>query len=1020
MNFKCLILLLLIVCSPAQAKDSFPAGEGLSDYTQFRLFPHVNKAYRLTEQSRYTEAVPIWKDALNVSPYNSVVTKELVAAYLELKEFQNAERLIEQFLTINSADEEFQSLQIEVLIEAIEHGDGEALERAIEKLKDDRIDKKQRLHLLYVVSNYNYQHGQKDDALNLIKTHLFLENTDFVVHEAFANILLKEQRLEDVELLLKDNQFSHSNAGKQTREALLQAYIGNGNGKETQALQQFSILNDQHSLTKGEIDQWTVLLIKRNEITKADQLLALQTDNFDAQLKRAYINLKAGRDQQTKAPLNNAIKLIKTADQERQVLTLAAELVSKQKQLSPYYYEHKVKFSENTQLWRANAVNIAEQQDDYLQAIKLLSAKKNRTKQDRQTIAELYQKQGNSSKSKLIYQQLNQDYPTDWKILANYSYLLIESGQQNVAYEHLIKSYPFKGATTVEAETLKSYMFELASGLDNNELERQLLILPNTSFNKSERQQLAVLWLQVGYCDKAQNLYSKPYSRKNMLNLGHCFKQSGSVYAYDYFIQADQLRSGSDTQIELAYIEAESGQSQKAFNRWLMLTTGALDNKHYLQAAQTALSVEDITKAKLWLNQYENNNGEKKLAYWNLKAQLSKKTGDNNSALMSLQQAQNIEPTAQRLIQIAALQSPEQAAISRNQAEVLLRSALRADPENSRLSQELGYLLLSQQKPQEAILHFENSLKGMPDNYPMYQQISYLYLQNNDKAMARVWSDKATDNMDYYITEPVNGVSVEQLKFNKRRYNEQLNREYNLNFDLWYGKNSVAAYLPVAADNKEDNYANYWLLSLESNPDKYQTALGDVAVYGRLFGQNSSNQRVGSPGGVDMFGLGARLAPFENQSFYLYLEPQYHLNLDQADLMVRATASFFSTGKYSSEWHSDGNGWTEQELYVDAAYWSKDGDHAVTSKYSIGHNFKLSSSFDQAWTIKPYALLQASGNDLGGVSSVGAGLEFSLWSNGSETMAYSRKSTVKLEFTEAFKTYLDDDHGIGLTVRLAW
>ncbi|SQD80693.1 NfrA family protein [Moritella yayanosii] len=1018
MRLKYIILLLLIVCSSVQAKDSFPAGDGLSDYTQFRLFPHVDKAYRLTEQSRYAEAVPIWKDALNISPYNRVVTKELIATYLKLKEFQNADRLIEHYLSLNSTDNEFYALQIEVLIEAIEQGDNEALERAKEKLKDDRIDKQLRFHLLYEASHYSYEHGQKDDALNLIKTHLFLDNADFVVHLADANILLKEQRLEDVEQLLKDNQFSHSHAGKQIRQALLQAYVGRG--KDTQALQQFSILNEEHSLTKDEIDQWVVLLIKRNEISKADKLLALQTDNFDAQFKRVYINLKAGRDQQTRAPLNNAIKLIKTAEQERQVLILAAELVSKQKQLSLYYYEHEVKFSENTSLWRDTAVNIAEQNDDYRQAIQLLAAKKNLTKKDRQTIAELYQKQGNSDKYQLIYQQLNQDYPTDWKILANYSYQLIESDQQNVAYEHLIKSYPFKGATTVEAETLKSYMFELASGIDNSELERQLLMLPNTSFNDSERQQLAVLWMQVGYCDRARKLYSKPYRRKNMLNLGYCFKQNGSVYAYDYFIQADQLRSGSDTQIELAYIEAESGQQQKAFDRWLTLTTGTLENRHYLQAAQTALSVEEITQAKLWFNQYEKNKGEKKLAYWNFKAQLSKKTGDNTGALISLQQAQKIDPTAQRLIQIAALQSPEQAVVTRQQAELLLRSALLVDPDNSRLSQELGYLLLSEDKSQEAILHFENSLKGMPDNYPMYQQLSYLYLQNDNKEMAQVWSGKATENMNYYITEPVNGVSVEQLKFNKRRYNEQLEREYNLNFDLWYGKNSVPAYLPVAADDKENNYANYWQLLLESKPDKFKTALGDVAVYGRLFGQNSSTQRIGSPSGVDMLGLGARLAPFANQSFYLYAEPQYHLDLNQADLMVRATASFFSTGEYSSEWHNDGNGWTEQELYFDAAYWSKDGVHAVTSKYSIGHNFKLSSSFDQAWTIKPYGLLQVSGNDLGGVSSVGAGLEFNLWSNGSETVAYSRKSTVKLEFTRAFETYLDDDHGIGLTVRLAW
>ncbi len=101
-----------------------------------------------------------------------------------------------------------------------------------------------------------------------------------------------------------------------------------------------------------------------------------------------------------------------------------------------------------------------------------------------------------------------------------------------------------------------------------------------------------------------------------------------------------------------------------------------------------------------------------------------------------------------------------------------------------------------------------------------------------------------------------------------------------------------------------------------------------------------------------MLGVGVRWKPLRDQVIYLAAEQQIPLDHHhgQADVMLRASASFFNSGKYSDDWHPTGNGWMAQNLYLDAAHFVKADYQVYTADYRMSWHQKINGK----QTIEPY------------------------------------------------------------------
>ena len=1011
---KVLILGVLLSISHALfAKAEFPAGQGLSEYKQFLLYPHVDKAYRLVKQRKYQQAIPLWKDALNISADNIIVTEELVKTYIQLGLLDEAKALLNQQVKTYGENTRWSVLQFQLEIDAIDESEFEHL------LASKNLTNNKKVELIYQFSHHKFDSGETEYALKLLEQNLSIDNQAQLLHRSYGFLLLKKGDLAQVEQLLSLSSFKHDSAYIDINAQLLEVYIASHNNDA--ALKLFKKLDGKGELTKTQIKQWAFILESEGNDTDAEALLLSICCDFDAQLHATLLNTDNESYSTVMNQLHYTQRLISNYEQEQRYILLFSEIVNQRYQLAHHFFRYQVKFSNNHAFWLEHALNLASSKKSYPQLVKLLESEKHLIKKHKRLLADTYWLQGKKQNTIDRYRKLTRYYPQDSAISTQYISYLVADNREIEATKELKVVYPYGGYTSKEREVLTNYLLNFLADLDKKSLQKILLAeREKLTLTSTQAVSAAQLWAKIGYCDKAESLFPKPLQKKSLLSLAHCYKDSHSVYAYDYFLKADALGSDSQTMVALAYEEMNQGDVDNAYLHWKKAINKGIQPIHYLSASQVAIAQEDFVQAEMWLATYEVKKGEQNAFYWDLKAKLASQDNNDAFALTALENAQSLKPTNDRLIELAKLQSKDVAMNSYHQAELTLKQLYITSPNDSALAVKIGNLLVLQGKQKQAVPYFERSLKGQPDNYPMQQKISYLYLLTGDRNNATKWSAKATENIDYYITEPMNGVSVAEQKFNQKRYNEQLHRAYNLNVDFWNGKNSIPAYLPVEPLNDVDDYANYWNAELLTAPNAFVTDMGEFTFYGRMFGQNSGDNMLSGPSGVDLLGIGVKYKPFQSQGIYLIAEPQYYFEKENSEIMLRASASFFASDRYSPQWHVQGNGWTEQELYIDVAYWLESEEHSALAKYTLGHNFKIESNLQYGLTVKPFVLAQIAERTLGFDSRLGAGVAVQLWSGGNKTMAYKRKSTLELQVDKAVNTYLDDDVGVSLTMRLAW
>ncbi|MFO6425417.1 NfrA family protein [Motilimonas sp. KMU-193] len=1022
--YKLSLLLALLLSGSVLAKTDFPAGEGLSDFTQFRLYPFVDKAYQYMHKGQYGEAVKQWQHALTISPNNLVVEKELFKSYLALGQDASATQLLADFdkRTITNQGQllllsDIYILGLQAKLSSIQDATSDLLNHPLWQPSTAASEAKLN-QLLMASINLSQQDANYERAMRQLQRHLKLDKEPFNLHREYGYLLLKVGRNEALEALLVSQPFGQSKAAFALSGELIQVYINSGN--TSGALKWLAMRDNSQvgQLTPQEREQWITLLLETGEKEQAKRMLNQLPSDYRTQTLLTQLSSETGDLPLTREAAFKALAHIKNAKQEQEILDISAIHIAKHHVGLNDLVNYQVKFKQNTNQWQTLALNLAQEMQHWPSIITLLEDKQSTaslTQTEQALLVSAYQHQGMPNKAINLMQAL---YKQDANDLDQYSYLLMQQGKVQLASHELIKHYPFTRWSATRQQQLKSRLLVALNATGTtDQTHKALTQLQKQAVSNADKTVIAQQWLAIGQCEQAWQItqqLTKPLPQADLINLAYCFQPQDADKAYQVFKQSEQQGYNTQVQLELAYYEAQQGQNELAYRRWLQLSKQPdLAVKHRLAMASTALALSHWSQAEQWLTQYQQQNGEQNAQYWQLNAQLARALKQDEQALHSLQQLYSLQPSADVLSQMAQLQAPQQAAAS-------LDKALLLEPENSHLQAQRGYL--AQKLEQDnASQYFEQALIGMPTHYPWYEELAYQYVDQNEVALARQRLAVAVEHKDEYITTPtIDGISVQQHKYNLMRFNEQLNREYSVRLDYWQGENGLPVDLGLGAPNLTEPFAHYWSAEIEAKP--YALNLGDpkLSGYARIIGQQQTEQRFDSLSGATLAGIGLKYQPIKTQSWYLYLEPQYNFEQQKADLLLRTTASMLNQGKTSGDLHVEGNGWTEQELYFDASYSVERDEYNLLSKYKIGQHIKLKQSVSNAATIMPYTAVVASTSTYGEDLRVLAGVSINLWRDGSERYAYRQKHSFAIEFHHSVDTYLTDDNGITFKVNLAW
>ena len=247
-----------------------------------------------------------------------------------------------------------------------------------------------------------------------------------------------------------------------------------------------------------------------------------------------------------------------------------------------------------------------------------------------------------------------------------------------------------------------------------------------------------------------------------------------------------------------------------------------------------------------------------------------------------------------------------------------------------------------------------------------------------------------------------------QERFDFRRLHEDMGRRWTFSLDSTVGLRSGAVSSTnnnVGGSSPGQSYRSYGQLEAEYRIGRNVLVDGDLlSAYSRVFA-GSGDSGVVLPVKNPMLGAGVRWKPLRDYVFFLALEQQIPLDRGrgESDTMLRASASFLNSGKYSDEWHPNGAGWFANNLYLDAAQYLRQNNQAWTADYRASWHQKVA----HGQTLEPYAHVQVNGyrdEQTRGAQLGGVGVRWNIWTGESRYNAWPHKVSLGLEYQRTFHT----------------
>jgi adsorption protein A len=952
------IFLLMMVCAPSTFAQS-DWSKDLSARQRFMVFPHVDAGFRALNQKRFDTAIVEFKRAIALAPQNAALVGYLAETYAASGDLEKAIRTIDS--------KEVSIIQTSQLLE---------LKRLYTQRMTSLILKKAE--------------SLKDNAVLLRQ---YLKDNQPILDSAYAESVWIE--LLALSSTPKDNllqsyiqNFSENKFLKQRLSLLMLTKL--------EAFPQANQLIDQLSLTDlapfSQVDSLSYTLLSQGNPDQALRLLikafpfagASTAERYQLLNRLLIAESRANDKGQMKSFLENQRSQIQTSAQEREWLTLMGESVGQQ--LKPFV-DYQIQYRDNASLL------VAELQRR-LQSGAQLPAEVDWE----ETIAGLG--------------------PTIDTLLDTLTYRLVEAGSNAAAWDLMMARYPFNGMSSLLRE-------KFVTRLDMISLRQPSLLVASAQTrlsipldNVRLRGLQAAMLKHVGDCTGVRKVLgdlSNLYTASDWMMLGECYlKQQRSGLAQYAFEQAIKRQPTTEATRALAYVAYQNKNNVLAVQAWKeTIASGKLTSENWLAATITALAADEKNLATQWLEQYEQTQGKQTADYWAVKAGVLS-AESVLSAIVAMQTSLEIEPRASRYAELAGWQRQVG---DTSGAIVSLNAAIALAPNDGAIRTDLGFLEYNLGDLPEAQVQMQAALRLRPNDMRVTEQLAYIDQRLGDNDQSKRYIEESVDHLLRYPPQEQTPVRTESLYALRRMY-EDLSRRWTLSVD---GMSSSSPAASAQSPVPGQDFKSY--SQIEFDYRLGDPAINDgktVSVYGRVFGGSGPNNAA-LPVYAPMLGIGLRWKPFSDYVIYFAAEKQ--IPLDQgtsasANTMLRVSASFLNTGRYSDDWHPTGSGWFSQNLYLDSAYYLSTQAYALTADYRFGYHHKL----QQGQTIEPYTRLVATkiSSETSPDVRVGLGVRWNIWANQSRYSAYASKYYVGLEVQGAIKTYQNDRFAALLTMGVRW
>ena len=956
--FACLFV-SLPPASQAAAAGHADWDHGLTSYERFIVYPHIEKAFRASQEENLDEAIEHFEQAHKLAPEQTQIAIYLANAYEKKQNYDAAITLLKKQLSL---DPESQDIKLE--------------------LAQAQTKKAQTI----------LQHAESL-AGNSSTLREFLSKNQPVFTQAFDEYnwikLLARASNNTNNLLIRYKPIFQQNLIFQIEETIKFHLAGDNQNALSQYI---SRISPTLALNSNALDQVSYQLMTQQSYTQAIALLL------------------------------NAYPFVKTEADTREILLqrlALAQASTKDKSLLVKFVQRK-----------KTAPKSAAEEKEWLELLAIASPEDSRGLLNYQSAfesnkpiqAHLVLEQFESNQKNISAKQLTKFLPSIDALtpaqVDRVSFNLDQEGLPKEALSLLLEEYPFKSAST----QLRHVLFDRLSAITakNKELltPHDIAMLSTPLSTPAMRSKQSELLEALKHCTGVERVledYSIYYDADDWIRLGNCYqkqyKPGLAQFAYTWAYTKDNSIKTART---LAYQAFETKDFPTSLQMWEKVV-GSPDftAKDLKAATYTAVSIQNMTLASRWLRQYAAKGGKQDDEFWWLST-LTAPSASPDQAIKDIKRAIAIEPKVEYYEMLASLETKtgnERAAIES------LHQALELNPDNSSVEASLGYAYYHQEKMHDAEKYLDRALKMRPDDNRLIEQLAYTnqHLGQNEKAI--FFAERAIDNDDLYTAAEITP-AIENQRFGLRRMHEDLQRRWTFSVDAISG-NQIAS-VPNAPQPGL-NYKSYGQAEIayrlgDSAIDDGKT----ISVFSRIFAGNGTMNSA-LPLYAPVLAAGLRWKPFSNQVINLSVEEQIPLDQGQsppANTLLRISASFFNSGKYSDEWHPAAQGWMAQNLYLDAAYYIANQLSSLTADYRMSYHNKLGEN----QTLEPYSHIQW--NSLNQQTQpdvrMGMGVRWNIWGNESHYSAFASKISIGLEFQYAISTYLSDKTTALLTLGGRW
>ncbi|RAI69239.1 phage receptor [Pseudomonas fluorescens] len=610
------------------------------------------------------------------------------------------------------------------------------------------------------------------------------------------------------------------------------------------------------------------------------------------------------------------------------------------------------------------------------------------------------------------------------------TYLALNAGQREQAQQLLETAYDRHGGKL--PTPLLQRLAGLYAASTPTATQQQRIVSLLNRVDPATRGQLLAQLAENGQCGAVQQVIGDhPQAAGDYRALGRCAMPERPGEAVVYYQTAEKL-GDQNSRLPLAYALEAAGDSAGALAIWRSIPDTRLSDNARLTASRGALSIGDTQAAERYWQQSLTRGANE----WTLGAAIADARGDHTLALQRQRSALQRVPDAEHFY---AASVTAQKAGDLQQSTEWLAEAVRRDPDNPRYRADYGVRLAGAETREErarAIPYLQRATQDFPEDYRLGETLAWRYDEVEDSASARKELRRVIDLEQNPVAADDEDGSMEARRYRQRRAHEGLSRRDSVTIASTWSPAGVSTNDFLRQDNSTGTQRRsssqnvqlaMWDHALGEEPSRAGSTL---SVYGRVLlggvGRSSYAESLGT-------GVGLRYKPWgtANINFYgeIYKQSQFDdednhgLSLGQmlvpdklsdqvsdhrqdghttTDYLLRTTASFLDQGRLRNDWRVDESDWEERFLYLDAAWWTKAGDHQWLSRFQQGHAWKL--PFNGAQTLMPYGFLefasQDPSNDWRQDLRTGLGLRWQWWFNEDRYNAYRAHLTVRTEYQQ--------------------